>query len=62
MNTFIDRQLTQIKVNEMMQEAADARADRKARKTHQSPVARNFRVALAASPVVLWIVWAFILH
>lgn len=30
MNTFIDRQLTQIKVQEMLQEAAEARADRKA--------------------------------
>jgi len=62
MNTFIDRQLTKIKVNEMMQEAAEARADRKARKTHRSPVVRNLRVALAAAPVVVWIVWAFILH
>lgn len=63
MNTFIDRQLTQIKVQEMLQEAAEARANRKARMTHPNPVARELRIALVAVtavPFVLWIVWVFV--
>lgn len=61
MNTFIDRQLTQIKVQEMLQEAAEARADRKARMANPNPVARKLRIALAvAVPLVLWIVWVFV--
>jgi len=61
MNTFIDRQLTQIKVQEMLQEAAETRADRKARMDHPNPVARKLRFALAAAvPLVLWIVWVFV--
>lgn len=62
MYSIIDQQLNQIKVRELMQEAAEARADRKARKTHRRPVTRSIRVALAAAPVVVWAVWAFILH
>ena len=59
MNTFIDRQLTQIKVKEMLQEAADARANRKARGAHSNLVARKLKFALAAAlPLVLWIVFA----
>jgi hypothetical protein len=61
MNTFIDRQLTQIKVQDLLQEAADARADRKARMAPSTPVARTLKLALAAAvPLVLWIVWAFV--
>jgi len=61
MNTFIDRQLTQIKVRELLQEAADARADRKARMASSTPVARTLKFVLAAAvPFVLWIVWAFV--
>ena len=61
MNTFIDRQLTQIKVQEMLQEAAEARADRKAPMGHLNPVARKLKIALAAAvPLVLWIVWALV--
>lgn len=61
MNTFIDRQLTQIKVQEMLQEAAEARADRKSRMANPNPVARKLRIALAvAVPLVLWIVWVFV--
>jgi hypothetical protein len=61
MNTFIDRQLTQVKVREMLQEAADARADRKARMASSTPVARTLKLALAAAvPLVLWIAWAFV--
>ena len=61
MNTFIDRQLTQIKVQEMLQEAAEARAYRKAQIAHPNPVARKLKIALAATvPLVLWVVWAFV--
>lgn len=60
MNTFIDRQLTQIKVRELLQEAADARANRKARMASSTPVARTLKLALAAVPFVLWIAWAFL--
>ena len=61
MNTFIDRQLTQIKVQEMLQQAAEARADRKARMASSTPVARTLKLALTAVvPLVLWIVWAFV--
>lgn len=57
MNTFIDRQLAQIKVKELLQEAAEARANRKAR----NPVARNYKLALVtALPVAIWILVAFI--
>ena len=58
MNTFIDRQLTQIRVREMLQEAAEARADRKARIAHPTSVARKLRTALVVISVVLAIVWA----
>jgi hypothetical protein len=61
MNTFIDRQLTQIKVREMLQEAAEGRADRKARNAFSNLTARKSRLALAtALPFLLWIVWAFV--
>jgi hypothetical protein len=60
MNTFIDRQLAQIKVKELLQEAAESRADRKARMAHPSSATRKLTFALAAIPVVLWIVWGFV--
>jgi hypothetical protein len=61
MNTFIDRQLTQIKVRELLQDAADARADRKAGTASSTPVTRTLKLALAAAiPLVLWIAWAFV--
>ena len=60
MNPILNQQLAQIKIQEMMQEAAEARADRKARMAHPNPVARKLRFALAAVPLVLWIVWGFV--
>jgi hypothetical protein len=61
MNTFIDRQLAQIKYQEMLQEAAEARANRRSRMVHPNPVARKLRITLAVTvPLVLWIVWAFV--
>ena len=61
MYSIIDQQLTQVKVRELLQGAADARADRKARMASSTPVARTLKLALAtAVPLVLWIVWAFV--
>ena len=61
MNPILNQQLAQIKVQEMLQEAAEARADRKARMAHPNPVAQKLRIALAATvPLVLWIVWVFV--
>ena len=61
MNTFIDTQLAQIKYQEMLQEAAEARAYRKAQIAHPNPVARKLKIALAAAvPLVLWIVWVLV--
>ena len=61
MYSIIDQQLTQVKVRELLQGAADARADRKARMASSTPVARTLKLALAAAvPLVLWIVWAFV--
>ena len=61
MNTFIDRQLTQIKVQEMLQEAAEARADRKASMANPNSVTRTLKFALAvAVPLVLWIAWMLV--
>ena len=61
MNPILNQQLAQIKIQEMLQEAAEARADRKARMAHPNPVALKLRIALAAAvPIVLWIVWVFV--
>jgi len=61
MNTFIDRQLIQIKVQELLQESAEARADRKARMAQPQSDSRKLRFALAAAaPVMLWILWMFV--
>ena len=61
MDPFMVRQLAQIKYQEMLQEAAEARAYRKAQIAHPNPVARKLKIALAAAvPLVLWIVWAFV--
>jgi hypothetical protein len=61
MNTFIDRQLTQIKVQEMLQEAAEARADRKTRMARPNQTAQKFRSTfITALPVALWLLWIFV--
>lgn len=61
MNTFIDRQLAQIKYKEQLQEAAEARANRKARMAHSNPTDRKFRLALVTTlPVAIWILWVFV--
>ena len=59
MNTFIDRQLAQNKYKEMLQEAAEARADRKAHlAANPNPTVRNLKFAWVVVPlaVVLLIV------
>jgi hypothetical protein len=58
MDPILLNQLARIKVQEMLQEAAEARSDRKAQLT--IPITRKLRFALAAIPVVLWIVWGFL--
>lgn len=58
MDPILLNQLARIKVQEMLQEAAEARAYRKAQMTN--PIARKLRFALAAIPIVLWIVWGFV--
>lgn len=61
MNPILNQLLAPIKIQEMLQEADEARASRKARMAHPNPVARKFRFALAAAAlVVLWIVSAFV--
>ena len=62
MNTFIDRQLAQIKYTELLQEAAEARADRKNQTADSNPLTRKLKFAIGMLPVVLWVVWAFIVH
>jgi hypothetical protein len=57
MDPFTVRQLAQIRYQEMLQEAAEARAYRKAQIAHPNPVARKLKFAVAAIPVVLWILW-----
>jgi len=55
MNTFIDRQLAQNKYNEMLQEAAENRANRKSQTANSNPVVRKLKFAWIAVPVVLLI-------
>jgi hypothetical protein len=61
MYTNIDRQLAQIRYQEVLQEAAEARANRKAQAAHPRSVARKLALVFAASaPIVIWIVWMII--
>ena len=61
MSTLPNQQLVRTMVQEMIQEAAKARGDRKTRAAHPNPVIRKLKFALAAAlPLVLWIVWVFV--
>ncbi len=61
MSTLLNQQLVRTVVQEMIQEAAKARADRKARAAYPNPVVRKLKFALAAAlPLVLWIMWVFV--
>jgi len=61
MYTNIDRQLAQIRYQEVLQEAAEARANRKAQAARPKPPMRKLALVFAASaPIVIWIVWMLI--
>ena len=61
MYTNIDRQLAQIRYQEVLQEAAEARANRKAQAARPKPSTRRLVLAFAAAtPIVLWIVWMLV--
>ena len=56
-----DRQLAQIRYQEALREAADARADRQTHKAEPRPSPRKLVLALAgAAPVALWIAWVMV--
>ena len=56
-----DRQLAQIRYQEALREAADARADRQTQQAEPRPSARKLVLALAgAAPVALWIAWVMV--
>ena len=60
MSTMPNQQLIRTMVQEMMQEAAETRADRKKHMAHPNLNSRKFKLALAiAMPLVMWIVWVF---
>ena len=53
MNTIFNNMLVQAKVQDMLEQAAEARSNRKSQKGGW-----NFGVILlAATPIVLWILW-----
>jgi hypothetical protein len=56
-----DRQLAQIRYQDALREAADARADRQTHQAEPRPNARKLVLALAgAAPVALWVAWMLI--
>ena len=63
MNMFIDRKLAENKYKEMLQEAAEARADRKSgtQNSHKRPGNQKFMLTvITATPVVFWAAWALL--
>lgn len=61
MNTFIDRQLALVRYQEMLQEAAAARAERKAQRTNPNPITRKIAFVLATVlPLSRWITWTVV--
>jgi hypothetical protein len=58
-----DRQLAQIRYQDALQEAANARADRRTQMAEPRPNARKLILALAgAAPVALWLAWVLLAH
>ena len=56
MNTIFNNMLVQAKIQDMLEQAAEARANRKAQKGSW-----NFGAALiVGAPFVLWILWALV--
>ena len=59
----MDQGLAQIRYAEVLEEAANERADRKARAVAPKPAARPLAFALAAvAPIAVWIVWMWVAH
>ena len=59
----MDQGLAQIRYAEVLEEAANERADRKARAVAPKTVARPLAFALAAAaPIAVWIVWMLVAH
>jgi hypothetical protein len=60
----LDLGLAKIRYAEVLEEAANQRADRKARAAAPKPAAAR-RLALvlaAAAPIAVWIVWMWVVH
>jgi hypothetical protein len=58
-----DQGLAQIRYAEVLEEAANERADRKARAAAPKPAARQLALALAVSaPIAVWIVLMRVAH
>ncbi len=59
----IDQGLAQIRYAEILEEAANERADRKARAVAPKPAARQLALALAAAaPIAVLITWMLVAH
>jgi hypothetical protein len=59
----LDRQLAQIRYADILEEAANERADRKARAATPKMAARGLALTLAATaPIAVWIVFILIAH
>jgi hypothetical protein len=59
----MDQGLAQIRYAEILEEAANERADRKARAVAPKPASRKLVLALAGvAPIAVWIVWMWVAH
>jgi hypothetical protein len=59
----IDQGLAQIRYAEILEEAANERADRKARAAAPKPASHRLALALAVvAPIAVWIVWMWVVH
>jgi hypothetical protein len=59
----MDLGLAKIRYAEVLEEAANERADRKARAAAPKPAARRLALVLAAAaPIAIWITWMMVVH
>jgi hypothetical protein len=59
----LDQGLAQIRYAEILEEAANERADRKARAAAPKPAAHRLALSLAAvAPIAVWIVLMWVAH
>jgi hypothetical protein len=59
----MDLGLAKIRYAEVLEEAANERADRQARAAAAKPATRRLAFALAAAaPIALWITWLLFVH